>query len=77
MDVEKNALTQDLINEFEDTGIWRKHELGNLFTCANPSFEELFDMMKKYSVELTNDMWNEIYNNTLEDSDNDSGYDSY
>jgi hypothetical protein len=77
MDVEKNTLTQDLINEFEDTGIWREHELGNLFAYANPSFEELFDMMKKYDVELTEEMWNEIHNNILDESDNDSGYDSY
>lgn len=77
MDAEKNALTQDLIDEFEDTGIWREHELGNLFAYANPSFEELFDILKKYDVELTKDMWNEIYNNVLDESDNDSGYDSY
>ena len=77
IDAEKNALSQDLIDEFEDTGIWREHELGNLFACANPSFEELYDMMGKYNVELTEEMWNDIYNNILDDSDYDSGYDSF
>jgi chaperonin cofactor prefoldin len=77
MDAEKNALTQDLIDEFEDTGIWREHELGNLFACANPSFEELSDILRKYDVELTEEMWNEIYNNVIDESDNDSGYDSF
>jgi hypothetical protein len=77
MDAEKNALTQDLIDEYEDTGIWREHELGNLFACANPSFEELSDILKKYDVELTEEMWNEIYNNVVDESDNESGYDSY
>jgi len=61
MDDERNKITVDIIDEFEDTGIWREHELGNLFNCAHTSFEELDEMMKKYDVVLTKEMWNEIY----------------
>ena len=69
MDDERNEISQDIINEFEDTGIWREHELGNLFSCSEPSFEELVEMMKKYDYVFTKEMWNEIYTNQIENID--------
>lgn len=69
MDNERNEITQDIIDEFEDTGIWREHELGNLFISSMPSFEELADMVEKYDIVLTKSMWNEIYINQMEESD--------
>jgi hypothetical protein len=69
MDDERNEISQDIINEFEDTGIWREHELGNLFSCSEPSFEELVEIMKKYDYVFTKEMWNEIYTNQMENID--------
>lgn len=68
LDPLNNSIVNNLIDQFIDTGTWPAHNLGSLFLWANPSFDELETFLMKYDIILTDEIWNEYYNN-LDNSD--------
>ena len=55
------AFTENLIEQFRDTGIWPDHTQGSLFLSCFPSFDELETYLQKYNVVLTNEIWEQYY----------------
>jgi hypothetical protein len=73
LDPLNNSIVSNLMDQFEDTGTWPVHTLGNLFLWANPSFDELETFLMKYNVVLTDEIWDEYYNSgDPDDSDSES-----